>query len=107
MPAGLQIWDAAGKLILDTTRRVPTVLGVLNQHIVNGAPSNGNIVNAGFARGVPFYYMVRFPYEQNYGSPVGVNVVIAGNTLTWSLNDPIIGTIADVQGSMQILYGYY
>lgn len=107
MPQGLQIWNAAGALVLDTTRRVGTILGFIDQPIAAGVPYNGNVADAGFARGQPFYHIVQYPWEENFNSAIDVNVTIAANNLSWQIADNQYGSAANVYGRVKILYGYY
>lgn len=107
MPQGLQIWNAGGQLVLDTTRRVGSILGFIDQPIVAGVPYNGSVTDAGFSRGGPFYHIVQYPWEDNFNSAIDVLVTIVGTTLSWQIADNQYGSPANVNGRVKILYGYF
>lgn len=93
MPAGLQVWDAAGNLILDTSYRTGFVLGKVD--IANATNASGNVTDANFANGTPFYFYVA-DNTQALNEPT---VAFAGNTMTWT------ATTSSWTGS--IYYGIY
>jgi hypothetical protein len=49
MPAGLQVWNAAGELIVDITTRLPRLLGI---YFVPAGPG-GSITHPGILTGEP------------------------------------------------------
>lgn len=93
MAAGLQCFDAQGRLMFSVTDRLARVLGTVNTGAVSGSTTH-----AGFSGNQP--YFVFFP---DYGSsdawwPV---VSISGNTLSWSYSN----ASGNVPGF--ILFGIY
>lgn len=85
MPQGLQVWDAAGSLIVDTSVKLARLLGV--QVVGVGNPS-GNLVDANFAQGTPWYFIIG--QLDPYNRP---DVSIAGTTLTWTSRGSFTGSI--------------
>lgn len=76
MPQGLQVWNAAGVLILDTPMRLGRVLGTAS--IGN---TNGSVSNALLTTGTPFWFV----YSLNANAAVYQPVVsVAGSTLSWT-----------------------
>lgn len=99
MSQGLQIWDAGGALVMDTTTRVATLVG----RVATGT-SNGSVSNAALAKGVPIYFTVldqsaqTNPYWQYYPS-----FFISGTTLSWSFSDKY----PQYRASLIVTYGYF
>ena len=91
MPQGLQVFDAAGNVIVDTSTRLGRVLG----SATIGPSGSGSITNASFALGTPWcmiYNSSSFPtYE-----PV---ISFSGTSLLWSF--------AYTSSSYTIVYGIY
>lgn len=74
MPQGIQVWDGAGNLVLDSPTRVGRILGW-----VSIGPSNqsGAVSNQYLTQGVPFYiYMSTTLFQV-------VNVSFSGTTMFW------------------------
>jgi hypothetical protein len=78
MPQGIQVWDASGNLILDTSTVTVRILDV----ITISANGSGNITNTQFSTGVPFYFFQPFQYLIGNYQPT---VTFSGNTMSWSL----------------------
>lgn len=79
MPQGLQIWDAAGSIILDTTDNTGFVLGVLD---FTSVAQSGNITDANFANGTPFYFG-----QGDLSNSLAIpNISFSGTTMTWTAN---------------------
>lgn len=76
MPAGLQVWNSAGTLVLDTTSRLATYVGQ-----VNTGTSNGSIVTD-TTKGTPWAYSI--PVNPPTIFHVLPDVWFSGNTLNWS-----------------------
>ena len=97
MPAGLQVWDANGALILDTSTRVGTLIGSVNTGAVNGAIAVSLI-------GEPLFVVkqLSFPLYTVYIFP---NVSIAGGVLSWVYPPPFNPYQANV--AVRIFYGFY
>lgn len=105
MPAGLQIFDAAGVLTLDITDRLTKLFGTTD------VSDNGSLTDARFADGVPFAALVpRDSYFQfNVSSSsnrikVFPAVTFSGNTMTWTY--PALGTGWE-KAAVTIFYGLY
>lgn len=95
MPQGLQCWDANGNLILDVTDRLTRVLG----EVYTGTSGSGTIIDNNFLNGTPWY--ISTPSVRTY-DPQSLQVVITGNTLTWSFTQT-----NSWQKSHRIMYGVY
>ena len=85
MPQGIQIWDAAGNLIMEYTDRVGRVIGSVD---ITAANQSGSVSNAQFAAGGGWYFL--FGSAENHPT-----VSIAGTTLTWTQFD-----VSDWLGTM-------
>lgn len=96
MPQGLQIWDAAGNIVLDTNYRTARRLG----SVVTGT-SNGSLYIPDFVQGQPFF--ISEPLLDNVAYFVLPNVVISGYTLSWSFPSQE----ASSRNSMSIAYGVF
>ena len=94
MPQGLQVWDAAGNLILDLTDRLGRLLGIAT--LTN--PTDGNITDAGFASGTPWF--VCLPISG--GAVSTPQVGVAGNVISW---DFIAG--GNYATNYKLIYGVY
>lgn len=90
MPQGLQVWDANGVLILDTTTRMVRVAGSLNTTI-NQAGS----IQFDLGQGTPWYQVVSF-VSRNYDRPLFTYDAATG-VLSW--------TAASIQSNLR--YGYF
>jgi hypothetical protein len=78
MPQGIQVWDDAGNLILDTSTRAGGFLGSIT--VASGAPYSGSITEPLLAEGTPFYFL------QSSDGDYQPTVTISGTTLTWQKN---------------------
>lgn len=97
MPSGLQIWDAAGNLVLDTNTWVSHVLGTF---ALPAAHAAGNLSVPALASGRPF--LIVLPAEGNMGAvaagnPVANTVTVSGTTITWNA----------APDACQVIYGIY
>jgi hypothetical protein len=98
MPAGLQMWDESGRLILDTSTSVGRFLGVVA--IANASVS---VYSEGFLTGRPFYVFLPS------GDPSTGNDR-TWNTPTMSVSGPNVSFIVSGQpgGDFgKIFYGVY
>lgn len=97
MAAGLQVWDASGNLLIDTTTWCGQILG----NFTLAAPhSAGSLSDGNLTLGRPFAFLL--PNDGNNGSkaagnPQGQTVTISGSTLSWSASDQ----------ACQVIYGVY
>lgn len=79
MPIGLQVFDEASRLRMDTTTRTGIVLG-----FTEALGTAGSQVVEGFALGDPFYLLM--PSVQVSAPPIGrPTVTISGNTIAWTV----------------------
>ncbi|WP_176086969.1 hypothetical protein [Martelella sp. HB161492] len=92
MTAGLQTFDASGRIVLDTTSRTGRVIGVTT---ITG--TSGSHSDAGLATGTPFFFLA----TTSPAVAKAVTVTISGTTISW--------TIASDQasGSYPLVYGVY
>lgn len=97
MPSGLQIWDASGNLVLDTTVRTGTFVGALST-----GTSNGSLYVADLARGTPFAY-VHIPSALTTYSLTPA-VWVDGQTVTWAF---LGGDGQSVPVNADVTYGYF
>ena len=99
MSQGLQVWDAGGTLVMDTTTRVATLVG----RVTTGT-SSGSVSNPALGKGVPIYFAVldqsaqTNSYWQYYPS-----FSISGTTLSWSFSD----NYPQYRASLIVTYGYF
>ena len=92
MTQGLQVWDASGNLILDTSYDTGFILGVVD---FATAAQSGSLTDANFANGTPFFFDIG-TIANMLSAPT---VTYSGTTMTWTATD---GTY-----SGKIYYGYY
>lgn len=99
MPAGLQIWDAAGSLILETSTRVGTLVGHIDTLAVNGL-----ITVPATLMGEPLLFVkqMTFPRDYVYIFP---SISISGGTLRWVYPPPFNPYQTNV--SVRIFYGFF
>lgn len=92
MPQGLQVWDASGNSILDTSMRLGRVLGV--RTLTGG--TNSSHVDAGLSTGTPFWIVTSLT-APNIKQP---DVSVAGTTISWTW-------AAGSSGDWRLVYGVY
>jgi len=78
MAHGLRVWDAAGNLIVDTSQRHGTILGVLT--ITGGV--DGSVTDAGFAQGEPLWMCTALASYATYNPAFSFDAGL--NRLSWS-----------------------
>lgn len=93
MPAGMQVWDESGRLLVDITTRITRVSGMT----VIPAGSTGSLVVPNADQGTVWYALYL-----NYNGRYRPVISISGGTISWSPSS-IGGTPVDVP----ILYGVY
>jgi len=95
MPQGLQIWDASGNLILDTSSHIGRVLGVAT--LTGG--TNGSVTDANFSTGTPFWHL-----QPNATYPTKLpDITISGTTLNWNFQAGYTWSGM----SFKLIYGVY
>ena len=97
MPQGLQVWDAAGNLMIDTNTWHSQVLG---NFTLGASHAAGSLVDANLALVRPFIFVL--PNEGNEGGTAGGNptaniVTISGTTVSWNA----------ALSACQVVYGIY
>jgi hypothetical protein len=82
MAAGLQIWDASGRLVVDFTSRLSRIIDSV---YLNGSAASGSVTNAALSQGTPF---LAFQQESVWGYIDGdvsrPNFTVSGNTISWT-----------------------
>ena len=79
MAQGLQTWDAAGNLMLDTNSRPGRIHGEIFR---GGSGPVGSQVIPSLANGTPFFIVDQGYNDGTYYSRVSVS--ISGTTISWS-----------------------
>lgn len=81
MGAGLQIWDAAGNLVLDASYRV---MRIISSQYINGV--NGSVPDSRFAQGGFVSFQPAICIGEGYlsGGVICPQFSISGSTLTWT-----------------------
>jgi hypothetical protein len=77
MTQGLQVFDASGNIVVDTTHYLGRILGVTTVGI-----SNGSITNANFSKGTPFWVANRDSGSYNTSQPI--YTLTNSTTISWS-----------------------
>lgn len=94
MAQGLQVWDAGGVLVFDTSVRLSQTLGTLSLGNGHGA---GSVVNSYFSQGTPFAAVLGEGRWAGDGTPrVPTRVSFSGTTLNYTSGDSCV-----------IVYGIY
>jgi|694.fasta_scaffold00761_45 hypothetical protein len=97
MPQGLQIWDASGNLIFDTSSSIGRQTGA---QTVGPSPSSGTITVPGYDTGATVWYIA--PFSMTLGDPPTildfdtVTYTVSGANISWQAFDAI-----------RIIYGVY
>lgn len=95
MGLGLQIWDASGTQVLDTSWRMGRVLGQLT---ANG--TNGSVNIPDLSQGTPWAIAITNGAQTISVPPV---TSFSGTTLNWSYDQGTGGTVY----AATIIYGVY
>lgn len=99
MPAGLQTFDAAGNIIIDTSTRVGTLLGV-----VDTGKSDGSLAVPAFALGTPFWSITSLDSSYTmYAPSVEVGYLDGVYRIRWVFKD----SGASYNNTFRITYGVY
>lgn len=96
MPAGIQIWNAAGVEVMNITSRLGLYLGTIET-----GTTAGSINVPGLSKGTPFAFALgeQWAYAGQSSVP---NITISGTTISWSWSQQY-GYFA----SVTIVYGIY
>jgi len=76
MPQGLQIWDALGNSVIDTTTRLGRYLGATSTGTINNS-----ITDIRFSTGVPFWFINSKGTIAEYN--IAPSVTFTNNILSW------------------------
>ncbi len=84
MTAGLQIWDANNRLVLDVTNRLARFAG----EVTTVRDVAGSLTSPAFSVGKPFAYVQNLAavgFVDGYNKPArsGPAVTFSGNTMSW------------------------
>jgi hypothetical protein len=97
MPQGLQVWDASGNIVMDTTTWCSQVLGSVALGSNHGA---GSVVDANLALGRPFFFV------QEADSAKATDATGNANWMTVSVSGTTLNYAAG-QNAAVIVYGIY
>lgn len=103
MPQGLQTWDAAGVLKIDTNKRYAKFLG----EVTSTGTADGSVSHSGLATGTPFAMVLPLPSgtkpepPQNWIFPTAR---FNGTTLIWEF---AMNGIPYTKQPAKILYGVF
>lgn len=75
MAAGMQVWNAAGDLIIDLTTSLPRLLGIISVSGTSGSHSDADL-----ARGEPWFFVIG--QSDPFLRP---NISFTGTTLNWAV----------------------
>lgn len=101
MAYGMRIWDSLGRVQIDTTTRLSRVLGT----VVTPA-SSGSVTNADFSTGTMWFIFKYDCKNFNYNEAILINVVVIGNTLSWTYS-MTTGRAVPADPTMRLIYGVY
>lgn len=78
MPQGLQVWDATGALLVDTSIKIGRIYGQISKV---GSGAAGSQVIPEWSKGTPFWLLIQVPTTGTYEQ---VSITRTGTTLNWS-----------------------
>lgn len=87
MPAGLQIWDATGHLIVDTTSKLARIIGSV---AIGAGNQTSSVTDSHLSEGTPFFFLA-------YNGLTPLVVSIAGTTISWA---PAVGFVGTFTGTL-------
>lgn len=99
MQAGLQTWDAAGNILIDTNTRVGTLIGA-----VETGKYDGSVVNNAFSLGTPFWSVTALDATSTFYAPKVEAGFIDG---AWRLRWIFLVSGANYNNTFRITYGVY
>lgn len=77
MPAGLELYDASGNLIVGLSTRTGFIIDRVD---ISTGNQSGNVTNAALANGTPFAFITAGLFQGN----TYPNVSFSGTTMTWT-----------------------
>jgi len=89
MPAGIQIRDAAGNVIVNVDTRLSRILGRVD------VTNSGSLVEPGFATGTPWFLAIPLGSSFTWRAPA---ITFSGTTMSW---------VMTAGSQFRILYGVY
>lgn len=92
MPQGLQVFDASGNVLVDTSTRLGRILGVTTI-----TTTTGSVVDSDFANGTPFWYAIPLSIAD---VEFGPDLSFSGTTLSWDFQGRTVT-------SHRLVYGVY
>lgn len=93
MAYGLQVFDAAGNLTLDTADSLTRLIGSVT------VSANGSLSDTAFLTGRPFYYLIA-----TTSGGITPEVSFSGSTMTWTYTPT--ATFSTL-GTFILVYGVY
>lgn len=93
MPAGLQVWDASGNSIIDTTTFIGRLIGSIDASAMSGST---NVT--GLDQGIPFAVpiMNSGTTASTYSTVSIPRVTFSGNNVSWVRQSPATGGVPNV-----------
>ncbi len=99
MPTGLQTFDENGNLVIDTTTRTGTLLGVLNT-----GKFNGSFVNPSLAMGTPFWSITSNEDSYAMRAPViDAGLIDGAHRIKWTFKN----SGSPFNSDFRVIYGVY
>lgn len=83
MPAGLQVFDGSGNVVLEVTDSTAKYLGTLSVAASSGTPQSGTITDTGFSLGTS-WYLTTLPASTSLVAEDSATVSVSGNVLSWT-----------------------
>jgi len=84
MPTGLQVFDATGRIMLDTTTRLGRIYSTFSSGVADGAVSVSALADGG----EPFVFVEDNSADLTIATPYAYpNVTVSGTTVSWSFVD--------------------
>jgi len=99
MPVGIQTFDADGNVLIDTSTRTGTFLGVLNT-----GKSNGSHVDPSLAMGTPFWSITSNEGGYTMQAPlIDAGLIDGAHQIRWTFKD----NGSPYNTDFRIIYGVY
>ena len=96
---GLQVFDANGRVLVDTNKRIGKMLGILTIYSSGSGDRTATDIDNRLTKGKPFYLLMGGFREKNK-----IFVDFNGNTVTLRFGDHFYADSAEV---FTIIYGVY
>lgn len=102
MAAGLQVYDAQGRITVDITGNFPKFVG----QVYSGL-SNGSVNVPALAQGRAFAYILPDGFSTPNRYPIYPLISVGSTTISWQFNNFSTGVFAGQRTGGTIIYGYY